>query len=145
VADANPRDVSNERHKVHGSGDDRVEDATKHILVIEDERDIRESLKEALEYAGFRVEAVANGSEGLAALHANRHPCLILLDLMMPVMNGWAFSKAVAERPDLATIPLVVLSAFPADGVRGSGLIPKPLDLDAVIEVAERYCERGAG
>jgi CheY-like chemotaxis protein len=64
---------------------------------------------------------------------------------MMPVMNGWAFSKAVAESPDLATIPLVVLSAFPADGVRGTGLIPKPLDLDTVIEVAERYCKRGAG
>jgi CheY-like chemotaxis protein len=128
---------------VDESGDDRVEDATRHILVIEDERDIRESLKEALEYAGFRVETVANGSEGLAVLHTKRHPCLILLDLMMPVMNGWSFSKAVAESPDLATIPLVVLSAFPADGVRGNGFIPKPLDLDVVIEVAERYCERG--
>jgi CheY-like chemotaxis protein len=62
-----------------------------HILIIEDEPDLRETLKELFQLEGFKVLTASNGQEGLKALRESGKPCLIFLDLMMPIMSGWEF------------------------------------------------------
>lgn len=81
------------------------------ILVIDDDEGIREALQLTLEMEGYTVFTAANGKVGLEFL-SSQMPRLILLDLMMPVMNGWAFLEAVEKDPVLATIPIVVMTAF---------------------------------
>src|SRR5919206_1695644 len=80
------------------------------VLVVEDDFAIRETLRELLEDEGYRVAWAANGKEALARLH-ERAPRVILLDLMMPVMDGWEFRVAQQRDPALASIPVVVISA----------------------------------
>src|SRR5574340_1100683 len=85
------------------------------VLLVEDDAAIRDALRELLEAEGFVVQGAANGREALARLRAGGHrPRLILLDLMMPVMDGWEFRQAQRGDPALARIPVVVLTA--ADG-----------------------------
>src|SRR5579872_6621682 len=80
------------------------------ILIVDDHEDIRESLGEVLSEEGFRVALAANGREALKYLNDNDPPCLILLDLMMPVMNGYEFRSWQRENTELARIPVAVLS-----------------------------------
>lgn len=112
------------------------------LLVIEDEKDIREVLRSALELEGYRTFTASNGQEGLQALERLPRPCLILLDMMMPVMNGWEFLKALKESDVLATIPVVVVSAAGerARDSKANGFIKKPIDLDLLLELVKRYC-----
>lgn len=119
---------------------------TKHccrILVVEDDAAIRETIKEMLELEGFRVNTAANGQDALQMLEEIRTPCLILLDLMMPVMNGWEFLEAIRGRNDVvSTIPITVLTALDAAEVSSYGcrLMKKPPNIDHLIAVAHDYC-----
>jgi CheY-like chemotaxis protein len=116
--------------------------ARKQILVIEDDADIRECLMLMLESEGYRVAGAADGREGLDVLAGMSGPCLILLDLMMPVMNGWEFLQAKRKDDILAVIPVVVLSAFGSDG-RGEqveGILKKPVDVDALLAFVRKHC-----
>src|SRR5205814_8831977 len=83
------------------------------ILVVDDDPDIRDSLREVLEDEGYDVSCVGNGREALDHLKAaSPRPCVILLDLMMPVMDGWQFRREQKKlEPELANIPLVVITA----------------------------------
>ena len=107
----------------------------RRILLVEDDFDIRAMLALALEMEGFEVATAANGREALEELRAGRAPELILLDLMMPIMNGWEFRNAQRADPALAQIPIVILSG---DGnvvektaaLGAAAYIRKPLDLD---------------
>src|SRR4051812_37667489 len=81
------------------------------VLIVEDERDIRDTLEEVLKYEGFSVHSSSNGQEALTLLKTIERPCLILLDMMMPVMNGWEFLQMQRQDEILATIPVVVVSA----------------------------------
>jgi CheY-like chemotaxis protein len=116
------------------------------VLVVEDDTDIRESLIEILEESGFPTVGVANGHEALERLRGSRQaPCLILLDLMMPVMDGISFRREQLKTPELAGIPVVVLSAYRDIEERAKDMnvvayVKKPLDLDDLIGVARRYC-----
>jgi CheY-like chemotaxis protein len=86
------------------------ERARKRILIVDDDHDIRESLAEVLAELGFQVATVANGREALAELE--REPATaVLLDLMMPVMDGWQFREEQRRRPALARTPVIVVSA----------------------------------
>src|SRR5258706_14472013 len=84
----------------------------KTILLIEDDPDIREELADVLDARGYHVLVAANGKAGLDLLATMESPCLILLDLMMPVMHGWEFLEAKAKTAALSEIPVVILSAF---------------------------------
>lgn len=85
----------------------------KSILIIEDDLEIREVLKEILSVSSYDVQTVSNGKLALEHLQqAMKLPDLILLDLMMPVMNGWEFSKEIQKDPKLSRIPVILLSAF---------------------------------
>lgn len=121
----------------------------RHILIIEDEPDLRDTLRDLLEVYGFRVTTAGNGAEGLRRLHEDGEPCLILVDLMMPVMTGWEFLETLkSERRDiLDKIPVTVLSAA-ADlaGVErqyGCRTLKKPVDVKRLVTLAKESCESG--
>jgi CheY-like chemotaxis protein len=112
------------------------------IVVIEDDDDIRNMLMLMLESLGYCVAGAANGREGLEVLSAAQGPCLILLDLMMPVMNGWEFLQAKREDDVLAVIPVVIVSAFSsqAKDENVEGVLKKPIDVQALLQFVKQYC-----
>ncbi len=118
--------------------------ALREVLVVEDDCGIREALRDLLESEGLRVTGAVNGEDALAKLRG-RAPDLILLDLMMPVMNGWEFRIAQRRDPAIAGIPVVVLSAQNGLGreVRDmsvDGWLAKPFEIDALLAAVHRYC-----
>jgi CheY-like chemotaxis protein len=112
------------------------------ILVVDDDPDIRESLREVLVDEGYEVTCVANGREALEHLRNSPRPCVILLDLMMPVMDGWQFRREQKQDPTIADIPLVVITATGKRPVLidAEELVMKPLDLGRLFEAIERHC-----
>ena len=110
------------------------------VLVVEDDRDIRDAVSGMLEAEGYTVLTAENGEEALRVL-AKGQPCVVLLDLMMPVMNGWDFMKAVKSDKRLDDMPVVVVSAYserPAEGVRR--VLKKPLDVAKLLDAVAEYC-----
>lgn len=110
-----------------------METLPKHILLVDDDRDIRAALGEVLEMEGFTVGEAGNGREALAYL-GRKIPNAILLDVMMPVMNGFEFREAQMSSPELASIPVIVMSADGKnqerhDLLRGASFVKKPPDL----------------
>ena len=113
------------------------------VMLVEDDPDIRAMVSQLLELEGWRVLSFANGTHALQALKAGERPRLILLDLMMPNMNGWQFRAEQMRDPALAAIPVVVLSgdvrgADPGS-VRADGYLKKPIDLDVLLATVRRY------
>ncbi|MFA6236522.1 MAG: response regulator [Bacteriovorax sp.] len=119
-----------------------MEKNDKSILVVEDNKEIQDSLKLALEVEGYNVFTADNGKEGLAQLSAMPTPCLILLDLMMPVMNGWEFVDEINKNLMFSSIPIVVVSAFgeKSGSPKTNGYIQKPIDLDALLNSVSKHC-----
>ena len=117
----------------------------KTVLVIEDDASIRETLQEALEGEGYTVRTAANGREGLDSMRAQpSRPCLVLVDMMMPVMTGREFLDEVLKDSDLATTPVFVVSAIADRGntAGAAGFIRKPADLNVVLSMVEKHCHR---
>lgn len=116
----------------------------KSILIIEDDESIREILKMALELEGYTPMTATHGQEALEYLREQKvEPCLILLDLMMPIMDGWSFVESVQKDEGLARIPIVIMTAFieqAAQIKKARGLIRKPIDLDVLIKTVHQYC-----
>jgi len=116
------------------------------VLVVDDDASIRESLAELLGDEGYRVQTATNGAEALSLLRppARLRPCVILLDLMMPVMNGQEFYAEQQRDPALATIPIVVISADKNLAAKAAGIngefLPKPVRLETVLGVLGRHC-----
>lgn len=117
---------------------------TVDILIVEDEPDIRDALRLALELDGFSVSTAANGREGLEALARGERPALVLLDLLMPVMNGAELLARLRADPALADQPVVLVSAFGAPAretlAMVQGTLGKPVELDDLLDVAARFC-----
>ena len=121
------------------------------VMVVEDDYAIRETLRELLEEEGYRVTQAANGAEALARLRDTEgRPSLILLDLMMPVMDGWEFRSAIARDPKLASIPVIVISAdhsldTKVAGMRVNGWLAKPFELGQLLDAIGRFAEGHEG
>jgi CheY-like chemotaxis protein len=116
----------------------------KTILVVEDDTATREALVLVLSGAGFTVASAANGQEALTQLHGELRPDLILLDLMMPVIDGWQFRREQVRDPALSAIPVVVLSADgnvqqKAASLRAAGFLQKPVDPGQLMESIRRH------
>ncbi|APR80651.1 DNA-binding response regulator [Minicystis rosea] len=112
----------------------------KRVLVIDDDEGFREALGIALTLEGYTVESAANGREALDLLRRASHPPhVFIVDLMMPVMNGWEFIEAVRHDPALAKIPLVVVSAAHDPGQIPPGVVAlsKPVNLSQILQVLE--------
>ena len=121
-------------------------DSSEAILIIEDEESIRRVLSLALELEGYPVVTAANGREGLDALHRIPRPRLILLDLMMPVLDGWGFLAALRDLPEFATVPVVVLTAFKDTSMPATRLetLQKPVQLENLFALVKKYDELSA-
>jgi CheY-like chemotaxis protein len=107
------------------------------VLVVDDDADVRELLRVALETEGYMVGCAANGREALNYLRSHADTCLILLDLMLPVMDGRHFRTVQLQDRSLAWIPIVLMSGTPdpkrpARELGARRLVRKPLDLDEV-------------
>lgn len=117
--------------------------AAKHILIVEDDQGIRESIQDYLELEGYQTHAAQNGREGLEVLKSLKEPCLILLDLMMPVMNGWEFLEAKKANSAIADLPVIVVSAIGDETPKPTGIqdfIRKPIDLNRLFVAVRTYC-----
>lgn len=115
------------------------------ILVVDDDADVRAELGGVLQDAGFGVDVAKDGAEALELLKSRPAPSLILLDLKMPVMNGWQFCRAKAAEARLRKIPVVVLSAAGElegsdDPIQAQALLPKPLDVDRLLDTVRAAC-----
>ena len=118
----------------------------KKILLVEDDQDIRETLIELLEGEGYNVIFAENGQAGLDKLNDGTSlPNLILLDLMMPIKDGFQFCAEKDANPKIAHLPVVVMSA---DGhirenqkrVNASAYLKKPLDIYEIIAIVQKFC-----
>jgi CheY-like chemotaxis protein len=112
------------------------------VMVVDDDDDIRDTLTALLEEEGYTVSAHANGREALEALRTGERPCLIFLDLMMPVMDGLEFRALQLADPDLAYIPVVLVTAAVVN--RGQlrqyvEVVPKPIKIERLLEILSRY------
>jgi len=113
------------------------------VLVVDDDESIRESLCELLEDEGYRAVGAANGKEALDFLRRGERPCIIFLDIMMPVMDGAAFRAEQAKDPSLRDIPVAVITAAgknAADRLNVDVVLPKPLVIEEVLAVVDRHC-----
>lgn len=117
---------------------------SSNILVVEDDFDVRESLKDTLEDEGYRVASVADGLEALAYLEAHPAPALILLDWMMPRCDGEQFLHKKHADPAIASIPVVLLTADiqkagKAEALRVGAFLTKPVMLPELLATVERF------
>ncbi len=115
------------------------------VLIVDDDPAMREALCDTLELQGHRTAMVANGREALEHLGRSDPPCLILLDLMMPLMNGWEFREAQLKDPQIAAIPVVIISAHAnllknAEALAVAGYLTKPLDPVLLLEAVAEWC-----
>lgn len=114
------------------------------ILVIEDDEGVRETLLVALELQGYQVSTAVNGKEGLKALSEGPPPHLVLVDLMMPIMNGWEFVRALRADPSLNRVPVGLLTAYSENvgDLQNLPMIQKPIDLDLFYEFVASQCTK---
>lgn len=115
------------------------------VLVVDDDKEIRESLVELLEDYGCAAIGVENGLKAMERLMTTDHTCLIFLDLAMPVMDGNAFREEQVKRDELKDIPVVLISAFGnlknhSKAMQVDAYLQKPLDAARVLDLAKRYC-----
>jgi len=117
------------------------------VLVVEDDKDIRRSVRMLLESEGYTVAVAGNGAEALAVLKSSPvMPAVIVLDLMMPVMDGFQFRIEQAKVPVYAKIPVVIMTA---DGhiddkkvrANAAGALKKPADIADILEVVAKFCK----
>lgn len=109
------------------------------VLIVDDDPEIRESMRMVLEDEGYQVREASDGVAALDELHRDRSPWVVLLDLMMPRMNGWEFLGAAARDPKVGPIEIVIVSAHPPtqnpEGVRG--VLRKPYSVDKLLDAVE--------
>lgn len=115
----------------------------QYILLVEDDLDISEAIQSILEEEKYKIKCVFNGKEALEFLsEAKTAPSLILLDIMMPIMNGYEFRAAQLKEPRIATIPTIILSAagktIENEELNFNECLKKPLDLETLIDAVKR-------
>ncbi|SRR6266496_3161482 len=118
---------------------------TQEVLIVEDDSALREALTQVLTDEGYELLSARDGLEAVNCLRKGHRPDVILLDLSMPVVNGWEFRMFQKRDPDLAHIPVILITAgdYSRDEVawlEPSALIRKPLDLPYLLSVIRRYC-----
>ena len=116
--------------------------ATSHVvLIVEDEEDLRELMQQALESRGYAVVTAEEGQDALAKLDGIEPPCLVLLDLLMPGMNGWEFFSKLRERPELEGVPVIVHSSASERAPAGvTQVLQKPITFERLLAIVGNYC-----
>lgn len=121
--------------------------ATHPILVVDDDPEMRDGLRAVLHREGFAVETAANGREALDQLEAGLRPCVIVMDLMMPVMNGVEFRRQQLRDAELACIPVITYSGITEACVLRREPIadvgaPPPKDVDGILALVRQHCAK---
>ena len=117
------------------------------ILLVEDDDLLREGLRQVLEEDGCRVQTAVEGAEALDLLRTKGvSPCVVLLDLMMPIMTGWEFRHAQRQDSELCRIPVVVVSGMNdsfrhAAWLEADGYVQKPIPVETLLATVQRYCD----
>jgi CheY-like chemotaxis protein len=107
----------------------------KNILLVEDDEIVRRAIQMVLEWEGYEVECASNGQEALDTLRAGSRPSLILLDILMPILDGEEFRREQLRDPRLASIPVIVVSAAHfADAVSAAHHIRKPFEVQELLD-----------
>lgn len=117
------------------------------VMIVDDDHDVREALREVLQDSGYLVSEAGNGQDALEMLRGDGpRPCVILLDIMMPVMDGWQFRAAQSSDPVLSEIPVIVLSAHghvhrASEPIAATAYLKKPVQLPPLLATVARYCD----
>ncbi len=117
------------------------------VLLVDDHGDVRDAMAILLREAGYAVVTASNGREALAALYAGLRPSLIIMDLMMPVMNGFEFRDEQLRDPRVSTIPFIAYSAVVnlaknAEHLKADGYFEKPIDTAEMLCLVQQLCPR---
>ena len=120
------------------------------VLVIDDDPSLREALETIFRMEGYAVATAREGQQAIERLRGGLEPCVILLDLAMPVKDGWQFRREQMRDANLAHIPVIVCSGMDDADTRVPGLgvdyyLRKPIAFDQVLSLVERYCEVESG
>ncbi len=121
-----------------------------HVLVVDDDPPCLDALVTFLEHAGFTTEGACSGEAALATLrNGGPPPCVVVTDVLMPDVDGWAMVEAMRADQKLAGLPVVMLSGLSNQVARALNLgvrayLPKPVEPDAIVEAVARYCQRSA-
>ncbi len=115
------------------------------VLIVDDDHHIRTTLRGILEEEGYRVASATNGREALDLLDRTR-PCVVLLDLKMPLMDGWEFAAALGQNTEWSAIPIVIISAYlgtkslPRE-ISPIACLDKPILLDTLLAAVSKVCD----
>ena len=109
------------------------------VLIVDDEEDIRDALREAIEMAGCRAVTAANGADALELLQ-DWSPCLVIVDLLMPVMTGQEMLEVMRSEPRLAALSVVISTSAPSRAPAGVPVLPKPIVIEKLFDCLRRSC-----
>ena len=110
------------------------------ILIVDDEPDILDSLREFFEDEGFSVVTAADGAQALVALERDQLPCVIILDLIMPTLSGCEVYERMQDDPRLSHVPVVVSTSDPSRAPAGDVIMKKPVDLTRLLGLVRQHC-----
>ncbi len=110
------------------------------VLIVDDEQDLLDSLQEFFQDRGFAVSTAVDGAEALHILHHEVLPCVVILDLSMPVVSGNEVYAEMQTDPRLAGVPVVISTSDPSRAPSGTHIIRKPLDLSRLLGAVRQYC-----
>jgi two-component system, sensor histidine kinase and response regulator len=110
------------------------------VLIVDDEPDVREALQEFLEDEGCQVETVADGAEALKYLERDELPCVVILDLIMPIVSGNEVYNRIQAHPRLSRLPVVVSTSDPSRAPAGAVVVRKPVDLTRLLGFIRQHC-----
>ncbi len=129
-----------ERSDGVGQPPGKPEEAHPRILVVDDSPDMRDVIRQALVPAGYEVILAPSGARALAHMSVEL-PDIVITDLLMPGMSGFTLRAAMLRRPELAPIPVIILSAYwqrPSETLEAAAVLPKPLSIDLLLETVAR-------
>ncbi len=119
-----------------------VPNETANLLIVVDDDGAREALGEIFDIEGYRVATCTNGRDALEYLHSYPPPDVIILDLQMPVMNGWQFRREQNRDANLAKVPVVVITAFQAPrNIDVDEIVQKPIDIERLLAVVRKLTD----
>ena len=111
--------------------------ASVRIMVVDDDEAIRDSLREAFEDAGYEIVTASNGQEALDLLSQGSFPDVVIMELVMPVLDGYRLYHAMQADPGFARIPVIVSTSSPSRAPNGAVVVPKPVKLEHLFETVE--------
>ena len=114
---------------------------THTVFVIEDEEELREMMRDALELSGYAVVTAEEGQQALEKIAGIQNLCLVILDLVMPGMNGWDFFEKMRQRTEFGSVPVIIYTSAPGRAPSGATrVLQKPMPFERLLSTVREYC-----